>query len=245
MDCVIKIVSGPETGREFRCSTAEAIVGRSPRSLVRLSSTSVSYEHAVITRKGDVFFLENLSANGTYLNNERITGKARLRAKDQFRMGNETMARVESVPASGGSGSSTAILWSVLGVMLLAMVVLVVWDPFSGTSQQNMRGAYGRLQEWTRQQAADGKLPRETPALFQEAWRLEMAGDRTNAAKAWVRLRVLLASTDNVNGYQSAAQADRRALSRLVSPEPKASAPGDSELGAALVQFVGQMERRQ
>ena len=106
------MISGLDAGQEFRCSALETAIGRSARCAVRLTSPSVSFEHAVILRSGDDFFLENLSANGTFLNNQRLTAKTRLRAKDQIRIGDDTVARVESVPsAAGGGGQAGRICW--------------------------------------------------------------------------------------------------------------------------------------
>jgi pSer/pThr/pTyr-binding forkhead associated (FHA) protein len=245
MECVIKIVAGPESGQEFRCPAGETVIGRSPRSAIRLSAASVSYEHAVISQGVEGYFVENLSANGTYLNNERVSGKARLRARDQLRIGEETVARVESVPTGTGGGTSRVTLLALLVALLFIGLVVVVADPFSGSSERDWGKANTRLQQWVAAESAAGRLPRETGRLLGEAWRLESAGDRKNASKAWVRLRVYLASSEPGMRYQQYAQEDRRALSRLLEMEDAAAAQGAPEqMGAALVQFVSQMERR-
>jgi pSer/pThr/pTyr-binding forkhead associated (FHA) protein len=244
MDCLIKIIAGPDAGKEFRCVAAETILGRSARSGVRLASPSVSFEHAVISRNGEGFYLENLSANGTFLNNERITGKAQLRSRDQFRIGDETMVRVESVPSTSGAAPSRRPLLVVVALLVVALVVMVVVDPFSGQAKTDWSGAYTQLQEWTAQEAADGKLPAQTPQLLQEAWRLESAGDRASAGKAWVRLRVLLASGNAAAVLAADYQQHPRALASLLAKPPSAPTPGEEEMGAALLQFIRQMERR-
>jgi hypothetical protein len=244
MECVIKVVAGPEAGQEFRCRAGETVIGRSPRSAVRLSAPTVSYEHAVISQGTDGFFIENLSANGTYLNNERVSGRSKLRARDQLRLGDETVVRVESVPAAAGGGSSRVLLLGLLVAMLLAGLIVVVLDPFSGTAVRNWSGAEARLQEWTASKVAAGELPRNTASLLAEAWRLERAGDRAAASKAWVRLRVYLASSPAGARYQEFAQQDRNALNSLLENKPGAASQPDEGMGAALVQFIAQMERR-
>jgi hypothetical protein len=242
MECVIRIVAGPEAGQEFRCAGAEAVVGRSPRSAVRLTSPSVSYEHAVVLRGvGGEYYLENLSANGTYLNNERLAGRARLKTKDQFRVGDETVARVESLPAAaGGGGGSRRLLLGLLVALLVVGLAVVIIDPFSGGGRQNWRLAYGRLDDWARGEVENRRLPADTARLLEEAWRLESAGDREAAAKAWLRLRVLLASSEETRGYQGQPQA----LTRLMQEQAPAAATED-DMAAALVEFVARMAKRQ
>jgi pSer/pThr/pTyr-binding forkhead associated (FHA) protein len=222
----------------------ETILGRSPRSVIYLSSPSVSYEHALISRTGGEFFLENLSANGTYLGQERITGRAKLRTKDQFRIGEDTVARVESVPSAGSSNPRRRLLLIIVTVMVLLLLAAVVIDPFSNTLQPNWLRAYDRLQEWTQREVAAGKLPPETARLLQEAWRQESAGDRADAAKTWTRLHVMLADVEAANGIQSDPQQERQALALLMAGESKSLAMSEEEMEAAMVQFVIQMERK-
>src|ERR1051325_11585441 len=99
MSCTLKITAGPDTGQLHECTTDQTLLGRSPRCNIRLSSPAISFEHALISRTGDEFFIENLSAAGTFLNNQRLAARPRLRAKDQIRLGPDTILRVESLPA--------------------------------------------------------------------------------------------------------------------------------------------------
>jgi pSer/pThr/pTyr-binding forkhead associated (FHA) protein len=246
VECVIRIIKGPDEGQRFECSGNEAVVGRSPRSQVRLGSPTASYEHAVITRNGDDYYIENLSAAGTYVNEERITGKVRLRSRDQLRFGTDTVARVESVPAGGGGSARRRWLLVALLVMILAGGAVLLLDPFAAPQQRlNIRGAYPKLESWTQEEVRAKSLPREAHALLVEAWRLEMSGDKTSASKNWVKLSVLLDGVEQRTGYQQLAQKDPTALERLASPRPgggDAEFTGD-EMGAALVQFVSRMAR--
>src|ERR1043165_6273930 len=104
MDLTLKSLSGPEKDQQFPCAAPETFIGRSQRCAIRLSSPAISFEHALITRKGDEFFIENLSANGTLLNNQRLAsnaqeGRTRLRQKDPLQLGLDPVLRVESLPA--------------------------------------------------------------------------------------------------------------------------------------------------
>jgi pSer/pThr/pTyr-binding forkhead associated (FHA) protein len=244
MDCVIKIIQGPESGQEFRCAAAETVLGRGPRSHVRLGSPSISYEHAVIVRNSNEYFLENLSASGTFVNNEKISGRVRLRARDTFRLGQETLVRVESLPkATVELGRRRLLILAVIAMLVLLVVVLVA-DPFTPTTANiNWQPVYAKLDEFVHQETAAGKLPIEVLDHFERAWRLREAGDAPSASKEWIRLRVLLAGMEDKIGYQADADADRRALADLLSPPKNAAAPDHDQMAGALVQFVARMAR--
>ncbi|MGN6371211.1 MAG: FHA domain-containing protein [Phycisphaerae bacterium] len=244
MDCVIKIIQGPETGQEFRCAGTETILGRGPRSHVRLASPSVSYEHAVLVRNGNEFFLENLSAGGTFVNDEKVSGRVKLRLRDMVRLGQETIARVESLPQAGVEMGRRRLLILAVAAMLVLLVVVLVTDPLSPTRGSiNWQPVYAKLDEFVRQESAAGKLPPEVVLHLEQAWRLREAGDSTNANKEWIRLRVLLAGLEDKIGYQADADMYRRALGNLLSPPKNAPSPDQDQMAAALIQFVARMAR--
>jgi pSer/pThr/pTyr-binding forkhead associated (FHA) protein len=244
MDCVIKVIQGPETGQEFRCSGAETILGRSPRSHVRLASPSVSFEHAVIVRSGDEFYAENLSAAGTFINEEKISGRVRLRAKDRLRVGQETIVRVEALPKAGVELGRRRMLIIAVLVMLLLLVIVLVIDPLGAAQRSvNWKAVYPKIDEWARGEVQAGKLPSEVTQHLEQGWRLREAGDTVGAKKEWMRLRVMLAGVEEKTGLQAASDADRGALGRLLNPPKDAREPDDDQLGAAMVQFVARMVR--
>jgi sigma-B regulation protein RsbU (phosphoserine phosphatase) len=75
----------PLLGREF-------VLGRQADVDLQLSAREVSRRHARIVADGDVFYLEDLgSSNGTYLNHERVEGRAELRGRDQIQIGPFTL----------------------------------------------------------------------------------------------------------------------------------------------------------
>ncbi len=245
MDCLIKIVKGPGEGEEFHCAGGETVVGRSPRSHVRLMSPTVSFEHAVIVRVRDDFFVENLSASGTFVNEERISGRVRLRAKDRLRLGQETVVRVEAVPAGGADMGRRRLLIGMLAVMVLVLIGVVIWDPMGSRSGTfNWGKAYAQLDEFVAQEVAAKQLPAEAQTHLEKAWRLRTAGDSSGAAGEWMRLRILLAGVEDKTGLQAASDANRRALLNLLQPAKNAPQPTRDDLGAALVQFVDQMVKR-
>ena len=248
MDCVIKITKGPEEGQEFRCSTTETVIGRSPRSQIRLSSASVSFEHAAITRNIDDFYIENLSAGGTFVNDERITGKIRLRVKDVLRFGQETVARVEAVPAGGGA---TATRKWVIFAMIASVVLLItalLWTTFAPTvSGPQINNAYPRLETFVEDQVAAHKLSVKTLQLMREAWRLEMSHVRSESQHRWRDLNVLLAAQESSMGFEEALRDPHngkgQALTRLSNTDTHAALPTEDELKAGLIQFVTRMSQ--
>ncbi|MBL0215325.1 MAG: FHA domain-containing protein [Myxococcales bacterium] len=80
-------VSGDDLGRSVRLDGKSLEIGRAQSGL-SLTSADVSRRHARIHREPDGYVLEDLdSANGTYLNGERVTGPARLRIGDRVQVG--------------------------------------------------------------------------------------------------------------------------------------------------------------
>ena len=244
MDCVIKIIQGPESGQEFRCAAAETVLGRGPRSHVRLGSPSISYEHAVVVRSGNEYFLENLSASGTFVNDEKIAGRVKLRTRDTFRLGQETMVRVEALPkAAAELGRRRLLILAVISMLVLLVVVLVA-DPFAPMQGNiNWHHVYVKLDEFVQRETIVARLPSEVHQHLEQAWRLREAGDTVAANKEWIRLRVLLAGLEERIGYQADADMYPRALATLLSPPKDASAPDHDQMAAALVQFVARMAR--
>ena len=65
-----------------------ATLGRGDSAEIRLEDAYASSAHARITRQGTVMVLEDLgSTNGTYLNEELLTGPAPLHPGDRIRIG--------------------------------------------------------------------------------------------------------------------------------------------------------------
>lgn len=241
MDCTIKIISGPEAGQVFACTAPETVIGRAPRCAIRLTSPGISYEHAVITRIGDEVFIENLSANGTQIQDERVSGKTRLRLRDQIRFAPDTVARVETLPAAAGRGSARRWLLAAVVLMLVATLLVVVWDPFNTSpTTPDLARVYGRLAEYTQREVSAHRLPPETQDCLRDAWRFEAAGDRAGAGRMWLRLQVILSSTQ----VQSLSDRNPRALTDMLRAKPGAPAPDNSILGAALLQFAARMAQR-
>ena len=75
-------------GMRHRIFEGETLVGRGSRVAFFLDEPSVSREHAVLRRTGDVVMLTDLgSSNGTFINGEQISGTRKLSVGDAVRMG--------------------------------------------------------------------------------------------------------------------------------------------------------------
>src|SRR5262249_6288293 len=74
--------------------------GRNPECQIVIPVTSVSREHAQILRVQARFFIEDLhSRNGTFVNNQAITGRTQLKNNDRIRICDFVAAFLESEPA--------------------------------------------------------------------------------------------------------------------------------------------------
>jgi pSer/pThr/pTyr-binding forkhead associated (FHA) protein len=78
-------------GNEHLLENEITCLGRAIESDIVILSNRASREHAQIRREGRKIFLEDLeSTNGTFLNNERVTGSIPLRDGDQVLVGDVT-----------------------------------------------------------------------------------------------------------------------------------------------------------
>lgn len=87
----LTIVAGPDRGRRFGLRPVSRI-GRDLRLDIRPHDPEISRHHAAVTFDGQGFTAEDLgSTNGTYVNEERIVGKRRLKPGDILRVGASSM----------------------------------------------------------------------------------------------------------------------------------------------------------
>jgi pSer/pThr/pTyr-binding forkhead associated (FHA) protein len=78
---------GGRSGETFHPQGERTTIGRSPDCEIFLDDVTVSRRHAVLIRRGDEFFIEDLgSLNGTYVNRKRIES-ARLESGDEVQVG--------------------------------------------------------------------------------------------------------------------------------------------------------------
>ncbi|MDF3069148.1 MAG: diguanylate cyclase [Polyangiaceae bacterium] len=85
-------LTGRQQGAVFPLQGEELDLGRDPSRAVNLDDEAVSREHARLVRRADGIYLEDAgSTNGTFLNEERVSGAQRLEDGDHIRLGNTTV----------------------------------------------------------------------------------------------------------------------------------------------------------
>lgn len=91
---VIENGPGLTAGTELRLEGGLSI-GRAANNGLAVDDQFMSHMHARILRRGPFFYVEDLgSTNGTFINDQRITGDAQLRVHDELRLGG-TVLRYE------------------------------------------------------------------------------------------------------------------------------------------------------
>ncbi len=252
MDCLIRIIKGAGEGTEQRIALGETIIGRSEKAHVKVASPGVSWEHAVITRTGDDYFIENLSAHGTFVNDARITSRVRLRPRDQIRLDAATLLRFESPAGSAGLLGSTRFLWSAAVVMAVIILATIVFHPFrsSADTAQDWPHTFVTLCGWVDKRVDDRTFPPIASSVFRNGWRLDQINDYADAKVEWLRMEMILTQADGKLHAAERAAADtnqhdsdpRHAtyLDRMLSGHGDDLSP--EEVAAAAVQFV---QRRQ
>jgi serine phosphatase RsbU (regulator of sigma subunit) len=82
------VLQGPKAGHYFRLDEGCAVIGRVADVPISLPSQAVSRRHAQIAFRDGTYFLEDLgSANGTFLNQQRLAAGQGLADGDQVRVG--------------------------------------------------------------------------------------------------------------------------------------------------------------
>jgi pSer/pThr/pTyr-binding forkhead associated (FHA) protein len=252
MDCVIRVIKGTDTGLVVKLPQGQTVIGRNNTAAVRLSAANVSWEHAVITRSGEDYTLENLSAFGTFVDGAKITAPARLRLKAQIRVGDDTVLRLDPGEAEAAALARRRMLVWLLTAMIAVAVGLLgyVLVTSSGDQPDNWDKAYDLVHKWMERQETAGKLPRDTVDMFDIAWRLEFANDFKNAEKHWVRARLALEKAEerlrlsqlSVKRNRELYKPDRpTVLDHMLHPgpdDPSENGWKDEDLAAATIQFV-------
>lgn len=84
---VLQILSGDAVGKQFPMIAERTILGRHPNCQVVLNSSVVSRQHAQVLESHGTFYIEDLrSRNGTFLNEQKISGRTELHDGDQIRL---------------------------------------------------------------------------------------------------------------------------------------------------------------
>lgn len=95
-------------GREYTIGSGSLILGRDASANVVVSGSEVSRQHAEIRVDSEGYLLVDLSANGTYVNGERIGKTHRLARADVIRIGNDEFRFYADAPAPPQSPAQPA-----------------------------------------------------------------------------------------------------------------------------------------
>jgi pSer/pThr/pTyr-binding forkhead associated (FHA) protein len=88
------ILQGPRQGHEIHVTEELLTVGRFD---LDSSNTTVSRRHANILFRGDSYWLQDTSKNGTWVDNQRVYGETPLRTGAIIAIG-DSVLRLEQVP---------------------------------------------------------------------------------------------------------------------------------------------------
>lgn len=84
---ILRLRTGPNAGKVYDLRSALRL-GRHPYNEVSIDDPAVSRYHCWITFEEGAVLVEDLaSANGTYLNGERVTKRLKLKPGDAIRLG--------------------------------------------------------------------------------------------------------------------------------------------------------------
>jgi FHA domain-containing protein len=93
---VVERAPGHTPGMEYDVGEG-AVMGRGDQAEIRLEDPFASSRHARLIRQGGIVVLEDLgSTNGTYLNEELVTGPQPLHSGDRLRIGDSEFTFMES-----------------------------------------------------------------------------------------------------------------------------------------------------
>ncbi len=92
----ITAISGPRTGLSFQLEPhTEITLGRSPDAGIQVVDTGISRTHIRMHFDGASVFVKDLtSANGTYVNSTKLTGKIEIKNGDQVSIGVSTVFKL-------------------------------------------------------------------------------------------------------------------------------------------------------
>ncbi len=92
MKVVMRIISGPLEGKEFKLDEGEYTIGRSPASNIVIDDLRVSGNHLRLTLKSNTVKITDLgSSNGTFIGNIKVTAPTLLELPARFQIGDSVI----------------------------------------------------------------------------------------------------------------------------------------------------------
>jgi len=88
------VLAGDAVGSMYRLEDGETLIGRTSSAKIRLTDDGISRRHARIVQHGTDVFIEDLkSANGTAVNDEKVSPSRALHDGDKIRIGSATILK--------------------------------------------------------------------------------------------------------------------------------------------------------
>jgi two-component system, cell cycle response regulator len=88
------VISGPHVGKMYKIDRQEVTIGRSSQADMHVNDLGISRAHARVQIHGNDVFIEDLqSANGTYLNGDRVLRMQKLADGDKITLGSTTILK--------------------------------------------------------------------------------------------------------------------------------------------------------
>lgn len=88
MKVKLKLLKGPDAGKEIKIPTPKCLVGRNEDCHLRPKSDAISRRHCVVyVKDGELLVRDLKSRNGTWVNGERITDDRTLKSGDKIQFG--------------------------------------------------------------------------------------------------------------------------------------------------------------
>src|SRR5438094_3739061 len=85
---LVVLTAGKAAGQTVPITLSQFIIGRDPQCNLRPASAVISKRHcAILVKAGKVFVRDFDSTNGTFINDEQITGEAPLKHDDVLKVG--------------------------------------------------------------------------------------------------------------------------------------------------------------
>jgi serine phosphatase RsbU (regulator of sigma subunit) len=104
------LLRDPTDDKDFPIPGTRYLLGRGPECEIRLNDPLVSARHAILTRDGDRYLIEDLgSRNGTRLNGQRISGKTPLDPGDRLELGGHLLLFLGPEPAPFALADTTTV----------------------------------------------------------------------------------------------------------------------------------------
>lgn len=157
----LRILSGPQAGQIYPLAPGKSTIGRGSTCEVKIDSTSVSKEHAVVLVMEDKIILTDLnSRNGTYVNGVRIQNQ-RLQYGDKMSL-HDVLLDVLQVPNSMYSNRPMVPTGGVYPAPPPA------WAGSAAVRLENQMSAHAQVQQFQQQQPMPqshyGSEPQPEPA---------------------------------------------------------------------------------